>query len=82
MTYLNVLGLDGLHELMGINPRLFMKFKSSILFNEDSKDFERIVEDKEANQKLDNEIQEFCIAVSPYFMLKAALKSLEWLVYR
>lgn len=76
------LGLDGLYELIEVNPKLFRKFESSTLFDNESKQFERIVVDKEVNDKLDKEIQEFLIAVSPYLMMKASLKCLEWLVNR
>jgi hypothetical protein len=52
------------------------------LFDAEAKEFERIVADKETNDKLDEEIEEFLICISPYLMLKSPLKCLEWLVNR
>lgn len=61
---------------------MFQKFQFCELFNEASKNYERIVEDKEANDNLDPLIEEFLLSISPYMMLKASLKCFEWLINR
>lgn len=40
------------------------------------------MEDKEENYELNQVIQDFLLALHPYLLMKAALKCLEWLVYR
>jgi len=75
-------GLDGLRELIGVNPRLFVEYETSTLFNKESLEFERVVEDRSKNEELDKEIEEFLLVLSPYFMLPASMKCLEWLVNR
>jgi U3 small nucleolar RNA-associated protein 10 len=74
--------LDGLNELISINPALFLPFEESVLFSEEAKRIERVVEDAEFNARLDGVINEFLIALYPYMMIKASLKCMEWLVYR
>ena len=43
---------------------------------------ERSIQTKEVNDKLDEVIEEFLCLLSPYFLLKPAHKTLEWLIYR
>lgn len=74
------LGLSGLEELKKLNPH-FSIFEDT-LFDLTSKSFERSVESKEANEKLDCHIKTFLILLSPYFLLKPAHKALEWLINR
>lgn len=74
------LGLSGLEELKKLNPQ-FCIFEET-LFDLTSKSFERSVESKEANDKLDCQIKTFLILLSPYFLLKPAHKALEWLINR
>lgn len=82
ITYFFPLGQDGLQELVSINPELFEQFTESIIFAESSKKYERVVEDNEANEKLNEIINKFLLALHPYIMMKASLKCLEWLVHR
>jgi len=77
-----VSGWDGLNELISINSDLFTRFGETIIFTESSKKLERAVEDSEVNRKLDAVIHEFLMAISPYLMVKASLKCMEWLVHR
>lgn len=53
-----------------------------MLFSNEGKQFERSVEDATTNEKVDKLVEKFLITVSPYLMLKSALKCMEWLVYR
>ncbi|XP_058262423.1 HEAT repeat-containing protein 1 isoform X1 [Hemibagrus wyckioides] len=74
------LGCTGLDELLGIEPA-FAEFQET-LFSQASISLERSVQSKEVNQKLDKDISQFLVRLSPYFLLKPALKCLEWLVHR
>jgi U3 small nucleolar RNA-associated protein 10 len=74
------IGLDGLEELITKN-QAFEKFKKT-LFYITSKKFERSVETAEANKKLDKNIRQFLLLLSPYFSLSCAHKTLEWLINR
>ncbi|KAL7869934.1 hypothetical protein AOLI_G00139220 [Acnodon oligacanthus] len=74
------LGCTGLEELLGIEPA-FAEFQET-LFSMASLRLERGVQSKEVNQKLDKSISLFLTRLSPYFLLKPALKCLEWLIYR
>ncbi|KAK6179629.1 hypothetical protein SNE40_011943 [Patella caerulea] len=74
------LGINGLEELSAIQPT-FREFESS-LFNENSQNFQRSVQTKEVNERLNETISEFLLQLSPYFLLKPAHKTLEWLIYR
>ena len=73
-------GCTGLEELLGIDP-VFSEFQET-LFSEASVSLERSVQSKEVNQKLDKSISLFLTRLSPYFLLKPALKCLEWLIHR
>ncbi|ESP03634.1 hypothetical protein LOTGIDRAFT_180093 [Lottia gigantea] len=74
------IGINGLEELSSINP-VFREFEKS-LFNENAQNFQRAVQTKEVNEKLDETITEFLLHLSPYFLLKPAQKALEWLIFR
>ncbi|XP_051959284.1 HEAT repeat-containing protein 1 [Xyrauchen texanus] len=74
------LGCTGLEELMGIDSA-FCEFQET-LFSQASLTLERSVQSKEVNKKLDKTISLFLTRLSPYFLLKPALKCIEWLVHR
>ncbi|XP_061667288.1 HEAT repeat-containing protein 1 isoform X2 [Syngnathoides biaculeatus] len=74
------LGCTGLEELLGIEPA-FREFQDS-LFSRASLTLERSVQSRDINKKLDADISVFLTRVSPYFLLKPALKCIEWLVHR
>ncbi|XP_041360165.1 HEAT repeat-containing protein 1-like [Gigantopelta aegis] len=74
------LGINGLEELESIDAG-FEEFHRS-LFSEASQTFERSVQTKEVNEKLDKTISSFLLRLSPYFLLRPAHKALEWLIYR
>jgi len=67
---------------VSIAPYIFAEFRHSILFNEYSIRIERSTEDEQVNHAIDLAVNHFLIALSPYFMIKASLKCMEWLVYR
>lgn len=74
------IGISGLKELQKYNPE-FAAFESS-LFGKPSRQIERAVEDRDTNRKLNKTIRKFLHYLSPYFLLKPAHKSLEWLIHR
>ncbi|XP_055680331.1 HEAT repeat-containing protein 1 homolog [Lutzomyia longipalpis] len=74
------IGLSGLEELIALNGD-FQVFATT-LFDRSAKDLERAVEDSEVNRKLDRSIKSFLIRLSPYFMLQATHKCIEWLIRR
>ncbi|KAM6897556.1 HEAT repeat-containing protein 1 [Xenentodon cancila] len=74
------LGCTGLEELLGIEPA-FLEFQDT-LFSPASVTLERSVQSREVNEKLDAGISLFLTRLCPYFLLKPALKCLEWLVHR
>ncbi|XP_064095160.1 HEAT repeat-containing protein 1-like [Macrobrachium nipponense] len=74
------IGLSGFDELLKVDSR-FNSFKDT-LFGKGSKDFQRVIVDKEQNTKLDQEIEEFLLLLSPYLEKQASIKALEWLIYR
>lgn len=74
------LGCTGLEEMIGIDPA-FSEFHET-LFSQASLTLERSVQSKEVNKKLDKSISLFLTRLSPYFLLKPALKCIEWLVHR
>ena len=73
-------GISGLVELIKLDKR-FAEFLST-LYALSSKNFERAVQTAEVNSKIDEQVEQFLILVSPYFTLKSAQKALEWLVNR
>ncbi|EZA62705.1 HEAT repeat-containing protein [Ooceraea biroi] len=74
------IGQSGLQELVKLSV-LFDNFKTT-LFAQSSLSFERAVQDATVNKKLDAEITKFLLLLSPYFLLNATHKALEWLVHR
>lgn len=74
------LGRSGLDELQQIDSDL-AKFEKT-LFSENVKTIERTQQPKEFNQRLDKKIKEFLVYLSPYFLIKPAQKTLEWLIRR
>jgi hypothetical protein len=78
-----VLGRRGFERLQCIDP-LFSKYDSfeDILFSPSSVDFNRNVQSQKVNESLDETIRKFLIVISPHLQKRAALESLEWLVYR
>ncbi|XP_065321409.1 uncharacterized protein LOC135928874, partial [Gordionus sp. m RMFG-2023] len=74
------LGVNGLQELELIDPNL-IEYEEN-LFGEVYKTKQRVVEDIKFNKHLNELIKEYLIKLSPYFMLKPSLQTLEWLVYR
>lgn len=73
-------GWSGYEILVTTDPA-FQPFASS-LFGRTTRDFQRAVETKEVNAKLDLEIDKFLLLLSPYLEKEASLRALEWLVYR
>uniref|UniRef100_A0A4W4G7V6 HEAT repeat-containing protein 1 n=1 Tax=Electrophorus electricus TaxID=8005 RepID=A0A4W4G7V6_ELEEL len=76
----HALGCTGLEELLGIEPA-FAEFQQT-LFSQASLSMERSVQDRAVNKQLDKGISLFLARLSPYFLLKPALKCLEWLIHR
>lgn len=74
------IGISGLLELIEMNPA-FEEFQST-LFEFTAKDMQRAVETKEVNLMLDKNIRRFMFHLSPYFMIPASHKCLEWLIRR
>ncbi|CAH1243056.1 HEATR1 [Branchiostoma lanceolatum] len=74
------LGVNGLDELANIDA-VFSDFHSN-LFSQSSKNLERVVQTKEVNARLDENISRFLTCVSPYFLLRPAQKAVEWLINR
>ena len=69
-----------MEELIKLDKR-FADFQNT-LYALSSKNFERAVQTAEVNSKIDEQVEQFLILVSPYFTLKSAQKALEWLVNR
>lgn len=74
------IGLEGLEELINKNE-CFEEFRST-LFHISAKDFERSVQERNENTKLNKLIKQFMLYLSPYFMLHCSYKALEWLIFR
>ncbi|KAJ3055954.1 HEAT repeat-containing protein 1, partial [Rhizophlyctis rosea] len=74
------IGRDGLNELTGQNQR-FAEFEET-LFAEGIKSFDRTLQTKADNAKLDASIQKFLRLLSPYFLQQSSFKVLEWLLRR
>lgn len=73
-------GVNGLEELIGVTAK-FEDYQNT-LFDKASQTWERSLQTKEVNEKLDELLTKFLIDLSPYFQLKASHKALEWLIYR
>lgn len=74
------IGVSGLEELIEMNSA-FVEFQST-LFEMTAKDVQRAVESKEVNELLNKNIRRFMFHLSPYFMIPASHKCLEWLIRR
>ncbi|XP_011632407.1 HEAT repeat-containing protein 1 [Pogonomyrmex barbatus] len=74
------IGQSGLQELIKRSV-LFNDFQTT-LFAQSSVSFERAVSDAEVNKKLDANIAKFLLLATPYFLLNACHKALEWLIFR
>ena len=74
------IALEGLEELIKKNKSL-AKYRN-LLFNKDTISFNRATCSKEVNQKLDKILLDFLIEISPYFLMRPAQQTLEWLVHR
>lgn len=74
------IGLNGLEQLETIDEE-FQTFETS-LFGDSSLTFERSIQTKEVNEKLDETIKRFLIRLSQYCLMKPAHKTLEWLIHR
>lgn len=70
-------GLQDLIQLCGA----FREFEET-LFARSSMSLERSVQTSKTNELLDRGVEKFLILVSPYFLLNAAHKALEWLIHR
>jgi U3 small nucleolar RNA-associated protein 10 len=75
-----IIGQDGLNELVSIDSR-FSNFSSS-LFHAKNVQQNREQLSKKENEEIDEQIQQFCLLLGPYFMLKSAHKALEYLIRR
>ncbi|OUC50011.1 hypothetical protein D917_04858 [Trichinella nativa] len=74
------IGNDGFVQLKAID-KSFAEFEMH-LFDESILDLERALLTKDANEKLDETIEAFLILLTPYLLLGAAQKCLEWLIRR
>ena len=72
------LGRNGLEELIKIDNSLTGYEEN--LFSENCMSYERSVQEKEQIKQLDETIARFLRLLSPYLMLRAAHKCLEWLI--
>lgn len=72
------LGRNGLEELTKLDNSL-SEYEEN-LFSEKCMEYERSIQGKEQLQQLDNAIGKFLRKLSPYLMLRAAHKCLEWLI--
>lgn len=80
MDYIYSIALEGLQELIDIDPR-FEKFNHS-LFAEASLTYDRNVSTKDVIDQVDKNILAFVNLTSPHLNLGPSLKALEWLVRR
>lgn len=69
---------DGLAELMAVEPA-FAKFEL-VLFGENTLEVHRVTMTQEENESLNATIRTFLRLLSPFFMMKAAHKCMEWLI--
>ena len=72
------LGRNGLEELTKLDNSL-SKYEEN-LFSEKCMEYERSIQGKEQLQQLNDTIGNFLRQLSPYLMLRAAHKCLEWLI--
>ncbi|GJD06706.1 Ubiquitin-conjugating enzyme E2 J2 [Galdieria sulphuraria] len=71
------LAVEGLETLRNLDQR-FCRFEHSIFSL--LHPIDRNLKDDEENRGIDKEIREFCLLASPYFLLRATHKCLEWLI--
>ena len=69
---------DGLEELKAVEPA-FSKFEI-VLFGENTLEIHRATMTKQQNDSLNATLRTFLRLLSPYFMMKASHKCLEWLI--
>ena len=69
---------DGLEELKTVEPA-FAKFEI-VLFGENTLEVHRATMTKQQNESLNGTLRTFLRLLSPFFMMKAAHKCLEWLI--
>lgn len=74
------IGVDGLMELINIDNR-FRQFHDS-LFNSKTLSMSREQQTLDVNKELDENIAQFLLLLSPYFLLTAAHKVTEFLIRR
>ncbi|KAI7857260.1 hypothetical protein BDC45DRAFT_603350 [Circinella umbellata] len=74
------IALNGIMELVIIDSK-FGPFQKT-LFSEKMKGYDRVLQTAEDNAKLDKSIAAFLHQLSPYFLLKPAGKTIEWLIRR
>lgn len=71
------LAVEGLETLRNLDQR-FCRFEHTIFSL--LHPIDRNLKDDEENKAIDKEIREFCSLASPYFLLRATHKCLEWLI--
>ncbi|TPX61884.1 hypothetical protein PhCBS80983_g00809 [Powellomyces hirtus] len=74
------IGHNALDDLATHNPA-FLEFEQT-LFSEKIKTFDRTLQTKEDNAKLDETISQFLRLLSPHFLVQSSFKALEWLLRR
>lgn len=74
------IGLEGLDGLI-IKNNSFIQYRNS-LFHVSSKDFDRNVQSKEDNSKLNKTVKKFLAMIAPHILTNPAHKAMEWLFYR
>lgn len=77
---IHALGSNGLIQLRALDKR-FGSFGET-LFSDSSKSVDRTLQSKEANARLDGEIEQFLSLLGPFLLDTPAGKVLEWLVRR
>ena len=74
------IGLNGFLDLVRTNEQ-FAPYEQT-LFSKSSVQFNRQLQTKEENKKLDVALNTFLTLLSPYFLLKSAQKAFEYLLRR
>jgi U3 small nucleolar RNA-associated protein 10 len=78
---LHLLALSGLEQLKKLEPR-FRAFESTLFAPPDSPHLDRATITKELNKRLNESIDAFLLLLSQFFLLKAAHKTIEYLIRR
>lgn len=73
-------GISGLEELIAIDSQ-FSEYEKT-LFSDSATSIQRLTQTPDANHKIDETIKLYLLQLSPYFLLRSAHKTLEWLIYR